>query len=541
MKFQYRILVITSIIAVATISCARIISPTGGPEDEVPPTLIKSTPSNGETNFKGSTILLTFDERIQTRSIETDLIITPKPTGSFKTRVTRNELILTFFEPLKENTTYSLGFANTIQDLTNNNPATDLNLSFSTGPYIDSLSITGTIINLYTQEPVENALVSLYTAADSLDILKGSASYYSKTDSSGLYKFTNLPNGNFKIYAARDKNNNSKADSEDEKYGFYPDTLKLSESLTGIDMTIQNLNTTPIRTLSGRSFGSYYELTFNKAFTKFQLITPGDFIYQPIEDKKVRFYRNNRNYNDTIQLIYRVTDSLNISVTDTSDHYFAESRIKPTSFSTLITPKQDAILSQDTLIFNFNKPILSVNTDSIFYRQDSTNTVLINPSSFNWNEYRTALSIPINLEVLLGDEYEAIILDLKSTAFISVDLDSSKAQQKSITLLKPENTAVIGGNVITSKENIIVQLLDNRSLKIIRETTSKSFLFKYLPAGQYQVRVIEDLNASHTWDIGNIFNNELPEPAKFYYDSFYNTKTIEVRKNWEQTDVNITF
>lgn len=541
MTFRYRLLAAASIVALATISCARIIAPTGGPEDEVPPTLIRSSPVDGETNYKGSTILLTFDERIQTRSIETDLIITPKPTGSFKTRVNKNELTLTFFEPLKENTTYSLGFASTIQDLTNNNPATNLNLSFSTGPYIDSLSISGTIINLYTQEPVENALVSLYHATDSLDILKGSASYYSKTDSTGLYSFTNLPNGSFKIYAARDKNNNSKADSEDEKYGFYPDTLKLSQSLTGIDMTIQNLNTTPLRTLSGRSFGSYYELTFNKAITEFHLVTTGDFIYQPIDDKKIRFYRNNRNYNDTTQLIYRVTDSLNITVADTSDFYFSESKIKPTSFKTTINPTQDAILSNDTLLFNFNKPILRVNMDSIRYRKDSTNTVFLNPLSFNWDQYRTALSIPINLEELLDNKYESITLDLKSTAFISVDQDSSKAQQKTLTLLKTENTAVIGGSVLTSKENIIVQLLDNRSLKVLRETTSKNFLFEYVPAGRYQVRVIGDLNGSGTWNIGNIFNNQLPEPAKFYYDSFYNTKTIEVRKNWEQTDVNITF
>lgn len=541
MIFRSRSLAGLLIIMLVAISCARIISPTGGPEDETPPSLIGSTPGSGETNFKGSTVVLYFDERVQTKSIETDLIITPKPNGSFKTRVNKNEVVLTFFEAFNDNTTYSLSFASTIQDLTNNNPATNLNLSFSTGPYIDSLSIAGTIINLYTQEPVENALVSLYNSADSLDILKGPASYYSKTDSAGAYNFSNLPSGEFRVYATRDKNNNSKADSEEEKYGFYPDTLQLNQTLTGIDISIQNLNTAPLRTLTARTFGSYYELTFNKAITEFELLSAGDYIYQPIEDEKVRFYRNNRNFNDTTQILYSVTDSLNVVLTDTSDFYFSESKIKPAPLSTSIKPSLDAILSQDTIKFSFNKPILNVNMDSIFYRQDSANIQTLDQSSFIWNQYRTELSIPVDMQALLDNQYEGVTLDLKSAAFISVDQDSSKSQQKSLSILKPEDTAVIGGSVLTNRANIIIQLLDNRSLRVITETTSKNFLFEYLPAGQYQVRVIADINANGKWDIGNIFSNTIPEPVKFYYDSFYNTKTIEVRKNWEQTDVNINF
>ena len=541
MTLRYTLFLALSALVLATLSCARIISPTGGPEDDIPPNLISSTPNAGETNYSGSTIVLAFDERIQTRSIETDLIITPKPNGSFKTRVNKNEVILTFFEPFQENTTYSLSFANTIQDVTNGNAATGLSLSFSTGPYIDSLTIAGRVLNLYTQEPVENTLVSLYTAKDSLDILKGAADYYSKTDSAGRYTFSNLPSGDFRVYAVRDKNNNSKADSDAEKYGFYPDTLNLIASMSNIDMTLQNLNTTPLRTLSGRTFGSYYELTFNKAITEFELLSGDKLVYHPIEDTKIRFYRNGRNYNDTTQLIYQVTDSLNVILTDTSDFYFAESKLKPTVFSTSISPLSDAILGKDTIRFTFNKPILSLNMDSIFYRLDSTNIVSLDQSNFIWNKYKTQLSVPIKLETLLNGTYEGLTLDLKAATFISVDQDSSKSQQKTLSILKPENSAVIGGSIITNQDNIIVQLLDNRSLKVIRQTTSKKFLFEYLPAGQYQVRVIKDLNSNGKWDIGNIFNNMIPEPAKFYYDSFYNTKTIEVRKNWEQTDVNINF
>jgi len=537
-RLRHSVLIL--LLTIAAVSCARIIAPSGGPEDEQGPQLISSSPLTGETNFIQNTLTFTFNERVQARSLETDLIITPKPKGSFRTRINKNVITLTFFEPLEENTTYSLNFANSVQDVTNNNPVENLGISFSTGPYIDSLTVSGQILNLYTQDPVENALVSLYRLQDSLDIIKGPASYYSKTDSTGNYLFQNLPSDQFRIYSAIDKNNNSQADSDKEKYGFYPDTLVLNSSLSNIDMTLQNLDTEELRTVSARSFGSYYDISFNKAVNTFKVISLGDFVYHPFSTDKIRFYRTNTTYNDTTQLVYSVVDSLNTTLLDTANFYFSESKLAPASFSFRFEPDVTGILSFDTLQLTFSKPILTFNTDSLSFKKDSLNTVPFDASTYIWNEYNTKLSIPVSSAELFDQQYPSVVMDIKPAAFISADRDTSKGLQKTISLLKTEDTAVIIGSINTALTNVIVQLLDNRSLKVIRETTSKSFQFEFLPAGQYQVRVIFDRNANGKWDIGNILTNEMPEPAKFYFDDFYNTKTIEVRKNWEQT-VSIVF
>jgi len=537
-RLRHSVLIL--LLTIAAVSCARIIAPSGGPEDEQGPQLISSSPLTGETNFIQNTLTFTFNERVQARSLETDLIITPKPKGSFRTRINKNVITLTFFEPLEENTTYSLNFANSVQDVTNNNPVENLGISFSTGPYIDSLTVSGQILNLYTQDPVENALVSLYRLQDSLDIIKGPASYYSKTDSTGNYLFQNLPSDQFRIYSAIDKNNNSQADSDKEKYGFYPDTLVLNSSLSNIDMTLQNLDTEELRTVSARSFGSYYDISFNKAVNTFKVISLGDFVYHPFSTDKIRFYRTNTTYNDTTQLVYSVVDSLNTTLLDTANFYFSESKLAPASFSFRFEPDVTGILSFDTLQLTFSKPILTFNTDSLSFKKDSLNTVPFDASTYIWNKYNTKLSIPVSSAELFDQQYPSVVMDIKPAAFISADRDTSKGLQKTISLLKTEDTAVIFGSVNTALANVIVQLLDNRSLKVIRQTTSKSFQFEFLPAGQYQVRVISDRNANGKWDIGNILTNEMPEPAKFYFDDFYNTKTIEVRKNWEQT-VSIVF
>jgi len=523
-------------------SCARVGAPTGGPIDETPPTLVNSTPINGTTNFTGQTIQLTFDERIITRSIETDLIITPKPSGAYRARVNKNILSLSFTEPFEENTTYSLSFGNTIQDITNNNPAEGVSLSFSTGDYIDSLTIQGQVLSLYSQEPIENLLVSLYTENDSLDILTGPASYYSRTDSLGNYNFRNLPNGNFRVYAVRDKNNNSQADSENELFGFYSDTLNVTTSLSGIDFTIQSLNTDKLRTISARPFGVYFDISFNKSIEDFQILEGADFIYSQPENSKIRFYRMDRSYSDTTQVIFSASDSLNQVHIDTTQITFNESRLEPANFSLEVIPNGNELPPKDTISLLFSKPVIDFNADSLYYQLDSTTQLPLDITTIVWNKLNTKASFPINVVDLLNQKSSSSVrLSLKHAAFISADNDSSIEQNKNISLLTIENSATIGGTVVSEAPNIIVQLLDGRTLKVLKSSPNKEFLFNYLPAGRYFIRVIKDLNGNGKWDIGNVLTWESPEPAKFYFDDFYKTKLIEVRKNWEQTDLNIFF
>lgn len=540
---SYAIFIVTLIFFILTVSsCARVGAPTGGPEDETPPSLLSSRPVDGATNFTGQVLQLTFDERIVTRSIETDLIITPKPSGSYRARVNKNILSLSFTEAFDPNTTYSLSFGNTIQDITNNNPAEGINLSFSTGDYIDSLTLSGKVLNLYNQEPIKNLLVSLYTEKDSLDILTGPASYYSRTDSAGNYNFRNLPSGKFRVYSARDKNNNSKADSETESFGFYKDTLTVNSSLTDIDFTIQNLNTSKLRTTSARPFGIYFDLSFNKSVRDFQILEGDDYVYSKPENSKIRFYRMDRSYNDTTQVIFSVRDSLNTVHVDTAQVTFNESKLSPVNFSVEIKPSTNELPPQDTIAITFNKPVIQFNPDSILYQLDSTTQIPLDPTTIIWNSLNTTASFPIDVVSLLNQKQSSnFTLIFKSAAFISADNDSSIEQNKNISLLTTENSATIGGTVVSEASNIIVQLLDGRTLDIVEQTTTKQFLFNYLPAGRYYIRVIKDLNANGRWDIGNILTWESPEPAKFYFDDFYKTKVIEVRKNWEQTDINVYF
>lgn len=531
----------TSLLIISFLGCANVSTPMGGPEDETPPKLLSSIPEQGQTNYKGQSIYLTFDEWVNTKNIETDVIITPRVTNSFKSRVKKNVLEITFFEPLKENTTYSLNFGSTIQDITNNNPAENLNLSFSTGPYIDSLTISGNVKSLLDQEPAKEILVALYSDQDTTNILNGIASYFTNTDTTGNYLFRNLPPGNYRVYATKDKNRNSKADAQTERYGFYPDTLKLTANEEEINFTIQNLNTTQLRRLSARHFGEYFDITFNKEFTDFQILNQENLYYRPEGKDKMRFFRNDISYGDTLQLIYTASDSLNTILQDTVGLYFSQSKIDKTDFTISTEPSTNQSVPGDTLIFRFSKPLLAYNLDSIQVIIDSTTLIPLNPEKFKFNQYRTELNTGLHLTDFLRRNQPQINVTAKPSSFISADRDSSDIIKKDFNFTEASETAIVSGQIITSSPNIIVQLLNANTKKVIRESYQKSYRFEYLAAGRYMVRVIDDRNNNKRLDIGNILTNEIPEDVYYYFDSYYQTKVIEVRKNWENGSTNISF
>jgi len=528
------------IVLILLSTCARVSSPTGGPEDENPPQLVRSVPESGQLNYKGQSIVLVFDEIIQTNQIETGLIITPQPEGFFRTRAARNTVELIFTEPFKDSTTYAFSFANTIQDVTARNPAEDLTLSFSTGDYLDSLTIGGQILNLYDQLPMEATLVSLFSATDSLNVLTGSAQYYAKTDTAGRYRFQNLPPGDYRVYAFQDENNNNKADAEGELYGFYPDTLRLSENISEIDFTVQQLSTKALRRSSGRHFGKYYELTFNKSITDFRPIDGDNYTYLQKNEETVRFYRNNQLYNDTTQLIFEAQDSVGNVLVDTASFYFVESEIEPDPLKISITPQGSLLRPNDTITIQFNKPISLQQFDSLSLSLDSLNVFPFPQENARSDQYNSVLSFPIKIRDYAPRPDQKLTLQMKKGSFISIDGDTSAFVKKTYQAAQESETALISGRIISSAQNVIVQLLNTRTLDVIQEVNTSSFQFSYLDAGSYMIRVIQDINGNGKWDTGNILLNESPEPAQFYVDRNSNSQLIEVRKNWAVTDLIIT-
>ena len=121
--------------------CAKIGSPSGGPKDIAPPVLLKSKPLNKSTHFTGTQIEFTFDEFINSQGMSQELVISPPMEETPEIRMQGKTLIIEFMEDLRENTTYTLSFGETIKDLNEGNILRNFEFVFSTGEKIDSLGV----------------------------------------------------------------------------------------------------------------------------------------------------------------------------------------------------------------------------------------------------------------------------------------------------------------------------------------------------------------------------------------------------------------
>src|SRR5690606_38373993 len=84
-------------------------------------------------------------------------------------KMKKKTLIVTLPDSLEENTTYSINFGNAIADFNEGNELKGFSYVFSTGPEIDSLSISGNVINALTLEAEKEITVLLIpTKQDSI-------------------------------------------------------------------------------------------------------------------------------------------------------------------------------------------------------------------------------------------------------------------------------------------------------------------------------------------------------------------------------------
>ena len=132
-------------VACVLASCAQQVTPKGGPKDQTPPKITGSTPENYSTNFTGNTIELEFDEFVQLRNIKQAMVISPPLAKQPETKLRGKRLTITFEDTLRPNTTYIFNLGDGVQDITENNPLDSNVFVFSTGDFLDSLTVTGRI------------------------------------------------------------------------------------------------------------------------------------------------------------------------------------------------------------------------------------------------------------------------------------------------------------------------------------------------------------------------------------------------------------
>lgn len=219
---------ITLITGLILFACANVVSPAGGPRDETPPVVVRSTPPNFSPNFEGGEIRIFFDEFVQLKDINQKLLISPPLEKQPEVRIRGRSVVVALEEELRPNTTYNFFFGDAISDITESNAIPNFQFVVSTGPYVDSLSIAGRVTDAFSLKPVDGIYVMLYEEIyDSVPYLERPV-YLAKTDKEGRYGISNIREGKFMMFALEDLNSNFNYDLPNERIAFL-DSLVVPE------------------------------------------------------------------------------------------------------------------------------------------------------------------------------------------------------------------------------------------------------------------------------------------------------------------------
>ena len=288
MKFTRHILPILLVLFLA--ACAKVGSPDGGPYDETPPKLIRSTPLENAVNNKVKKIVLEFDEFVKIENASEKVIVSPPQLEQAEISTSGKKVIVELFDTLKANTTYSIDFSDAIVDNNESNPMGNFAFTFSTGEAVDTMEVSGTVLNAEDLEPIKGIMVGLYR--DTVDSVFTTKPFerVARTNGSGKFVIKGVAPGEYKIFALQDADQNFMFNQKSEKIAFLNEVIVPSSKP---DLRMDTVWTDSI----------HYDTIYQVPYTHF---LPDDIVLTAFLEEQTNRYmvKNERPLPDRFSLIF---------------------------------------------------------------------------------------------------------------------------------------------------------------------------------------------------------------------------------------------
>ena len=201
-------------------SCARMGQPDGGWYDETPPRIMGAAPADKGTNVKNRKISIFFDEFIQIENATEKVVVSPPQLETPEIVASGKRIRIELLDSLKPNTTYTIDFSDAITDNNEDNPLGNYTYSFSTGDAIDTLEVSGKVLQAKDLEPVKGILVGLYNDLSDTAFTTKPMLRVSRTDGSGRFVIKGVAPGTYRVYALQDADGNYLFNQKSEMLAF---------------------------------------------------------------------------------------------------------------------------------------------------------------------------------------------------------------------------------------------------------------------------------------------------------------------------------
>jgi hypothetical protein len=510
--------------------CANRQSPQGGPRDHDPPKLLKATPPNMTRNFKEKIIQLDFDEYFKLSNPYTEISMSPTPAKLPEYKIKKKSIVVTLKDTLEKNTTYVINFGKAIADVNESNVLKNFTYVFSTGNHIDSLSISGQVINTSTGEREKDATVMLFTLRqDSLLFGKKKPTIFINTDTAGNFTLNNLHPDTYRIYALKEISPNKIYDNDKELIAFSKNPIQLTKDTSNVELKLFQAEPDKFRVTKRFDADGKMLFTFNKRLDnpRLQIVYPPDFDkYKIVEFSKTKdsatVFMRNMDF-DSLRMIF--FDNSKPVDTTIMRKGRKEAFQRVLSFQYNIST-DSKLRPRTSLIIKPTYPIESFDASLIELKEDSADVTNFNLEK-DTGSTRRFIS---NYRFRQNANYT---LTIDAGAFTDISGGKNKkAIPKKFTIDKPENYSLLTLKVTVpdTAKSYIVELTDERKnilrTDVIRKNTTLSY--KDYSTGKYGVTVIYDDNDNGKWDSGNVKQKRQPE------NIWVDEALITLRPNWEQ-------
>ena len=561
-------------------SCANTTqAPTGGPKDTIPPIIVNIKPLPGETGFplsKGK-IVFYFNEYVVLKN-QTSIYLSPPQAKRPQAKIVGKTLVVTFEEDLQPETTYTLNLNDAIADNNEGNLFAGFTYVFSTGQKIDSMFVTGSVLDCSTLDPVKGATVMLYKdSADSAVFLKRPYAA-AKTDDWGYFVIPFVQDTCYRMYAVLDASSNNIYDPDEDKIAFIDSVIVPKWHVAD---TIPELLKYDMKdTIGCRERRVEHEFVLFKERSKKQFLSnsgrPSDreaFVafrahdtwidslwiagynanqvisqFNIEQDSLLLWINDRRVPPDTLHVFvaYRKTDSLGALVPDlehlrlaspTAGKIFARSsrrNLKHDDTTCVLSFKADpANVEQEGFRLEFKYPIISQKFDSLDFRyinpkqKEFKGELIIERDSLDLRCY----NIRPKVKMQPGFEYR---IKVPHRAFRDINGHYSDSTEVKVSLPTDDALSSLKAIVSGVREKYIVELLNEKASKVFRRYVIEkdcSLDFPYLSEGKYCIRITQDINRNSMVDTGDLLERRQPELVKFV--QFSGDKYLDIPKSSE--------
>ncbi|HBK71788.1 MAG TPA: hypothetical protein DDZ39_09070 [Flavobacteriaceae bacterium] len=509
--------------------CAKRSRPTGGDKDMDAPILIKASPSHLTTNFNEKEIKIYFDEYIKLKELFSQLVVSPplknqpiiSPMG-----VPSKYISIKILDTLKDNTTYTFNFGQSIVDNNEGNVLSNFKYVFSTGPIIDSLKVSGTVTDAFEITPDKNITVLLYEFNDAYTdsiIYNEKPLYVGSTLDSTFWEITNIKAGEYMLIALSDKSKNYKFNPKEDKIGFVKKHISVpSDTSYAINLFNEILP---------------YKLTRPSEISKghiqfgYEGIADSLKVEALVESADFKSFSNFEKEKDTLNYYFtrNIKDSIQFKVSNNSflDTVVVKLRKKEIDSLSISSSTSSILHMNGTFKLISNTPIHYIDTTKVNF---SDNDSL--PMNYTTQISKDKTEILFDFKKEYDKKYAIKILPEAITNFFGhASIDTLKYT------LKTKKETDYGKLFLTlqgvKRYPVIVQLLTEKGAVFneIYAVKEQDYNFANIIPGKYMIRVIYDDNKNKKWDTGNYLLKAQPEEVIYIHT------ILNIRANWDLEEV----